>query len=109
MKRSPFLVALPWIMPWIIGFVAFLAAPIVMSLWYSLNDYSLLEPAAFVGLDNYKELAGDPLFWRVTRNTLVYGLVSSGLAVVPGSPLLDDEAGVPVVLVLPGSSAVAPS
>ncbi|MBL8761673.1 MAG: sugar ABC transporter permease [Phycisphaerae bacterium] len=82
MKRSPFLVALPWITPWIIGFAAFLAAPIAMSLWYSLNDYSLLEPAAFVGLDNYKELAGDPLFWRVTRNTLVYGLVSSGLAVV---------------------------
>lgn len=82
MRRRPLLVALPWIMPWIIGFVAFLAVPIAMSLWYSFNDASLLEPAVFVGLENYRELAGDSLFWRVTRNTLFYGLASSCLSVV---------------------------
>lgn len=82
MKRRPFIVALPWIAPWLIGFIAFLAIPIAMSMWYSLTDFSLLEPAAYIGLDNYHELAGDPLFWRVTRNTLYYAIASAGASVV---------------------------
>ena len=36
-----------FISPWIIGFTVFLAYPIVMSLYYSLCDFSVLQPPKF--------------------------------------------------------------
>ncbi len=68
-----------WISPWIVGFALFMAAPIWLSLYYSLTDYSLLEPAVFIGLENYRELMGDHLFWITARNTLVYAAFSVAL------------------------------
>ncbi len=65
-----------WISPWVVGLVLFTGAPAALSLYYSLTDYSLLEPPVFVGLDNYRELAGDAMFWTVVKNTLVYALGS---------------------------------
>lgn len=65
-----------WISPWVVGFVLFMALPTVISAWYSLCDLSLLESPVFVGLDNYKELATDPMFRNVVRNTLVYAFAS---------------------------------
>jgi len=74
---------LVWIAPWIIGFLVFLALPVGMSLYYSLTDYSLLEPPAYVGVENYVELAGDARFWRSIINTAIY----AGFSVVVGTVL----------------------
>ncbi len=74
---------LVWISPWIIGFMLFFAVPAVLSAVYSVCDLSLLESPVYVGLDNYAELATDPMFKDVVRNTLVYALAS----VVLGSVL----------------------
>lgn len=63
-----------WISPWILGTLVFLVVPVAMSVRYSFTDYSLLEPPAWVGLDNYREMASDALFWRALRNTAVYAL-----------------------------------
>ena len=38
-----------FISPWIVGFCAFLAYPIVMSLYYSLCDFSVLQAPRFIG------------------------------------------------------------
>lgn len=65
-----------WISPWILGTLIFLALPVGMSAYYSLTDYSLLEPPVPVGLDNYTEMAGDHLFWTALRNTAVYTLAA---------------------------------
>src|SRR4051812_2688485 len=45
-----------------------------MSIYFSLTDYSLIERPVFIGLDNYKELSHDALFWRSLQNTGVYAL-----------------------------------
>ncbi len=61
-----------FVAPWIIGFSVFVVYPIVASMYYSLCDYSVLSPPVYIGLSNYVDLFGDPIFFRALRNTLVY-------------------------------------
>ena len=63
-----------WISPWVVGTLFFLIVPVLISLYISFTDYSLLEEPAWVGLGNYKEMAHDPVFWKALRNTGVYAL-----------------------------------
>ncbi|WP_139994105.1 carbohydrate ABC transporter permease [Paenibacillus paridis] len=66
-----------FISPMMLGFLCFLAGPILYAFALSFTDYSLLHPASFVGLDNYAQLMGkDPLFWKTVGNTLYF---SAGL------------------------------
>jgi multiple sugar transport system permease protein len=91
---------LAWISPWVIGFVAFVAAPALVSLACSLTDYSLLEPPLFIGLENYRELWGDSLFWLTLRNTIVYtaGSVTLTTIIAIGLALLLQRDGRGVAL-----------
>jgi len=61
-----------FISPWLIGFVAFTFLPIGLAVYYSLCDYSLLQPPVYNGLDNYRAMGGDKVFWLALRNTLYY-------------------------------------
>lgn len=81
-ERGEPLVGLAFISPWLVGFLLFMALPIVMSLYYSLTHYTLLEPPIFAGLANYAALASDGVFWTVMRNTVVYALVAVPLGTV---------------------------
>jgi multiple sugar transport system permease protein len=65
-----------WVSPWIVGFAAFMLAPIAMSLYYSFTDYPLLEPPLGVGLANYTRMFTDGVFALAVRNTLVYTVVA---------------------------------
>jgi len=61
------------ISPWIIGFAIFTLGPLLASLYFSFNSYNVIQPARFVGLDNYRRIfADDPLFLKSLVNTLVY-------------------------------------
>lgn len=51
-----------YLLPWIVGFIAFVGGPILFSLAMSFSKYSVLAPPHFVGLENYKyALFGDEL------------------------------------------------
>lgn len=63
-----------WISPWIIGTLLFLAIPVGMSAYYSLSDYSLIESPVYIGMENYKEMAHDAVFWKSLKNTGIYAL-----------------------------------
>lgn len=67
---------LAFLSPWLVGFLVFTLVPIALSLYYSFCDYSLLQPPLFTGLDNYRTLATDPVFWTALANTAVYGLMA---------------------------------
>lgn len=69
------LIGLAWISPWLVGFGAFMAAPIALSFYYSLTDYPLLEPPVWVGAENYLALAQDSLFWKAVWNTTIFTLL----------------------------------
>jgi sorbitol/mannitol transport system permease protein len=47
--------------------------PLVMTLWFSFQNYNLLNPAnvSFSGLFNYKYFYTDPAFFQSIRNTLI--------------------------------------
>jgi multiple sugar transport system permease protein len=71
-----------FISPWIIGFCAFLAYPIVMSIYFSLCDFSVLQPPQFVGLANYRQLFQDDVFLQALSNTFVYALAALPLGIM---------------------------
>jgi multiple sugar transport system permease protein len=81
---------LAFISPWLVGFLLFTFTPVVLSLYYSLCDYSLIQPPLYVGLENYSNLARDAVFWKSLWNTFVYAamaipgamMVSLGLAML---------------------------
>lgn len=71
-----------FIAPWIVGFGLFLAYPICMSLYYSLCDFSVLQPPRFIGLENYRQLFADDVFLQALSNTVVYALAAIPLSIL---------------------------
>ena len=83
--------ALPFLAPWVIGFLALTAWPFAASLWWSFTRYDLLAPPRWVGLAHYRRLAdelwtGGP-FGRALWNTAYYAAVSVPLSVALGVAL----------------------
>lgn len=79
--------------PWMIGFVVFVGGPMVFSLIMSFTHYDVINSARWAGLDNYKELAGDPLFYKSLYNTAFMALsVPLGIVVGLGLAMLLDAA-----------------
>jgi ABC-type sugar transport system permease subunit len=71
----------------VLSMVVFLFIPMVISLWWSLNDYSGLQAAKFVGLNNYIELIrGDKIFIKSLVNTTLF--VLGGMSIGPTLGLL---------------------
>lgn len=68
--------------PWIIGFMAFMLLPMVLSFYYSFCDYSVLNPPAFVGMQNYEELWFDEVFWLSLYNTIYFAVFALPLGTV---------------------------
>jgi multiple sugar transport system permease protein len=68
--------------PWLIGFLAFSAYPLVATLIFSLTDYSVLSRPVYIGAGNYTDLVADPLFWKSLSNTMVFALIAVPLNTV---------------------------
>lgn len=60
------------IAPSLFGFVAFLLLPIVAVFVLSLFSWDLIGSPQFVGLANYRKLAGDHSAWTAVGNTVYY-------------------------------------
>lgn len=70
-----------FIAPWIIGFIAFQAGPIVVAGLMSFADYSWTRGLEWVGAAHFQTMAADPLFHKTLINTAYYALVSVPLGV----------------------------
>ncbi|MCJ2544186.1 sugar ABC transporter permease [Synechococcus bigranulatus str. 'Rupite'] len=46
--------------------------PMLQALYLSLTRYDLLSTPTWIGLENYRRLLWDPLFWKALGNTLLY-------------------------------------
>ncbi len=71
-ERRKLLVGLAFISPWLVGFVAFLAYPIYYSLQLSFTYYTGFGIPENIGLENYRTMLDDSLFWQSLVNTLYY-------------------------------------
>lgn len=66
-----------YLSPWILGFFAFTAGPIVFSLAVSFTKYNVLTAPEFIGLKNYiHAFGGDPLVLPSFGRSFYYALVS---------------------------------
>ncbi|MEV0675105.1 sugar ABC transporter permease [Actinosynnema sp. NPDC050436] len=61
-----------FLLPWVIGFLAFTAGPMAFSLWLSFTHYDMLTPPEPIGLDNYRELVDDDRTATALGNTLYF-------------------------------------
>ena len=70
-------------LPFIIGFLLFMAVPMGLSLIYSFSDYDILSPARFAGFSNYIRIfTHDQTFISSVKATFYFALVSVPLRLV---------------------------
>ncbi|MDR2975486.1 MAG: sugar ABC transporter permease [Propionibacteriaceae bacterium] len=74
--------ALVFLGPWLIGAICLMIGPIIASLVLSFTNYNLLQPAKFVGFDNFIRMLSDPRLRKSLEVTSLYVLIS-----VPGQLL----------------------
>jgi ABC-type sugar transport systems, permease components len=67
-----------FIAPWIIGFLAFTAFPMVATFGFTFSNINLAQeqPLQFVGLRNYQTLLSDQRTWDSLAVTLKFGLLA---------------------------------
>ncbi len=72
-----------FILPFIIGLLAFTILPIIISLALSFTRYDILSSPVFAGVDNYiRMFTQDPTFWKSFRVTFFYAVVSVPLKLI---------------------------
>ena len=62
------------ISPWLIGFLIFIAYPMLRSLYLSFTSYDLMSPPVWIGLRNYERIFNDPDFWQSLKVTALFVL-----------------------------------
>jgi multiple sugar transport system permease protein len=64
-------VALLFLAPNFLGFLAFMALPVIFSFIMAFTNWQMTEsiPLEWVGFDNFKDLLTDPRFWQFFGNT----------------------------------------
>jgi multiple sugar transport system permease protein len=73
------------LLPWLIGFVAFTAIPIAVSMYVSLTQWTGIEPPIYIGFRNFQRMfTADPLFWQALKVTALFVLISLPLKLVLG-------------------------
>lgn len=71
-KLTPYL----FISPWLIGFFAFTAGPLALSLVMSFYDWPVIGESTFIGLGNYiRMFTADPQFWDSLALTLKFAII----------------------------------
>jgi len=74
-----------FIAPWLLGFLAFFAGPIVASLLLSFTKWDIVSPPHWVGLRNYHWIfTHDTDFYQAVKVTLKYSAIYLPLEIVMG-------------------------
>lgn len=81
-SRSDLRTALLFIGPAMLGFVVFYFVPTLRGAYLSLTEYSLLGDPEWVGLQNYRDIYADDLFWNAMKVTVEYVALNIGFQTV---------------------------
>jgi multiple sugar transport system permease protein len=72
-----------FLLPSFIGFVVFYAYPALRGFYLSFTNYDLLKQSGdWVGVDNYKQMFQDALFWNALRVTIKYVIINIAIQTV---------------------------
>lgn len=82
LKRRETVQGYLFILPWMIGLLAFTLGPLLFSLIASFTNYDVTSQMDFIGLDNYQRMfQRDPLFWISLGNTIYYVVISVPISI----------------------------
>ncbi|WP_436760620.1 carbohydrate ABC transporter permease [Streptosporangium sp. V21-05] len=70
--------------PALVVFAVFMFWPLVRIFWISLQKTSGFGIAKFIGLENYRDILADSIFWEALANTALYTALSVPLCLVAG-------------------------
>lgn len=65
-----------YVLPSLITVIGFVGIPIVMSMYYSLCDYNVIQAPTFVGIKNYITAINDKYILASMKNTIVYTVLT---------------------------------
>jgi multiple sugar transport system permease protein len=65
--------------PALLGFVVFHLIPTVRGFYASFTEWSLLDEPQFIGLENYRTMLSDQVFWNALRVTAEYVVINIGV------------------------------
>jgi len=73
-----------FLLPWIIGFLAFTLIPMIATFVFTFTNVTLTQdtPLRFVGLDNYATLISDPTTWASLGVTLKFAILALPVGVL---------------------------
>ena len=81
LARRQALAAWAFMLPSLVVLAVFVVYPMTQALYLSFTEYNVLQPARWVGLENYQRLVSDPAFHNALLNTLYYAAVTTPLSV----------------------------
>ena len=107
--KAPYL----FILPFFLLFLVFQLIPIIWTFYISLTNWKGIGSPKFCGLDNYKKIMIDNMFWESLGNTVVYWIsgvllilvLALLIAVLLNSPLLKGRSIFKSVTFLPNVCA----
>jgi len=76
LKRREAIDGYLFIAPWLIGFVVFVAGPMLGALALSFMEWDLFNDPEWIGFENYQRLTDDPLVVTSLFNTMFYTFLS---------------------------------
>ena len=69
--------------PFLILFIVFTVLPVVLSMFFSLTDFNMLEPPNWKGIDNYIRLfLDDEIFILAIQNTLIFACITGPVSYI---------------------------
>jgi ABC-type sugar transport system permease subunit len=77
--------AIFFVLPALLLYAAFMIYPFLQSIYFSFTDWNGVRPTKnWIGLDNYRELIGDPLLWLSLRHNVIWVVIGTIAPLVIG-------------------------
>lgn len=82
MIRKSTLTPYIFLAPALLVILVFILYPMVAVVYYSFTDYNIVTPPQWAGIQNYRQLVQDPIFWLALKNSLIYLIATPTLIVL---------------------------
>lgn len=81
-RSNAALFAYVFVLPYVVLFTVFRIAPALYGIALSLADVNLVGDVKWAGLDNFRRLFADEIFWGALRVTVIYTVITIPLCLV---------------------------
>ena len=71
-----------FVLPAVAGILIFIIIPVICSFGLSFAKWDLINPIEFAGLENYRVIFTEPLFFKILVNTVVFAISTSIFGVI---------------------------